>query len=267
MIMQQSLFLFVGGDDKIMNILIGMAAFIIGSVFYSFLNTVIYRLPEKKAVIGGGCVCSRCGHDLYIKDRIPVLSWCFLRGKCRYCNEKIPARYVFIEILGGVTAALMNRHFGIGLHAVTMFLFFAVMTVITFIDIDTMEIPPVLNVCIFLIGIASIWTVGGISMADRIIGMLVISVPLYILALFGGFGGGDVKLMFAAGFLLGWKITVAGFFIGIIIGGVYAGYLLIKKLKGMKAEVAFGPFLCIGLAIAVLAGDKIIDVYISFLGF
>ncbi len=250
-----------------MDILVGIASFITGAVIYSFLNTVIYRLPEKKAVIGKGCVCSTCGHDLHMKDRIPILSWCFLRGKCRYCNEKIPARNVFIELLGGVTAVLLNRQFGIGLHAATMFLFFAVMTVITFIDIDTMEIPPVLNVCIFLTGIASIWTVGGISIADRFIGMFAISAPLCVLALFGGFGGGDVKLMFAAGFLLGWKITVAGFFIGIMIGGVYAGYLLIKKLKGMKAQVAFGPFLCLGLAIAVFAGEKIIDLYISFLGF
>lgn len=250
-----------------MKILIEIAAFIIGAVFFSFLNTVIYRLPEKKALIGRGAICRRCGHDLYIKDRVPILSWLTLKGKCRYCNEKISLRYVLVELLGGVLAAVLVRYFGIGLYSLTMFIFLAFLTVITFIDIDTMEIPPVLNFGIFLIGIVSIWTVGGISIADRLIGMFAVSAPLFIIALFGGFGGGDVKLMFAAGFLLGWKAVIAAFFIGIIAGGIYAGYLLIKKLKGKKEEVAFGPFLCLGLSIAAFAGEELFNAYISFLGF
>lgn len=253
--------------ELLVKILIEIVIFAAGAAVYSFLNVVIYRLPEKKKIIKGNAICRKCGHDLTMRDMVPVLSWCFLKGKCRYCGEKIPARYTFVEVLGGATAVFLNLYFGFNLQALTVFLFYAVMTVITFIDIDTMEIPPVLNVCIFFIGVLSIWTVGGISIVDRIIGMLVISAPLYVLALFGGFGGGDVKLMFAAGFFLGWKATVAGFFIGIIIGAVYAVYLLIKKLKGMKAEVAFGPFLCLGMAIAVFVGEKIMNIYISYLGF
>lgn len=251
----------------IVKILIEILLFAAGTVVYSFLNLVIYRLPEKKHLIKGSAICSKCGHDLSVKDMMPVLSWCFLKGKCRYCGSKISPRYPFVELLGGVTAVFLSLYYGVNLQAFTVFLFFAVMTVITFIDIDTMEIPPVLNVCIFLIGVLSIWTIGGISIVDRIIGMFAVSVPLYVLALFGGFGGGDVKLMFAAGFFLGWKAVVAGFFVGIIIGAVYAVYLLIKKLKGMKAEIAFGPFLCLGMAIAAIAGERLFNLYISYLGF
>lgn len=251
----------------LIRIFIEIIIFAVGAGVYSFLNMVIYRLPEKKKIIKASAICCQCGHDLTVKDMIPVLSWCSLRGKCRYCGGKISARYTFVELLGGVTALFLSLYYGINMQAFTVFLFYAVMTVITFIDWDTMEIPPVLNVCIFLIGVLSIWTIGGISIVDRIAGMLVISVPLCVLALLGGFGGGDVKLMFAAGFLLGWKATVAGFFIGIIIGAVYAVYLLIKKLKGMKAEVAFGPFLCIGMAVAAVAGERLMDMYISYLGF
>ncbi len=251
----------------ILKILMECVVFILGTMVFSFLNVVIYRLPERKSVLKGSSICQKCGHDLSVKDMIPVLSWLLLKGKCRYCGGKISVRYALVELLGGVTAVFVSLYYGLNMQALTVFLFLSVMTVITFIDIDTMEIPPVLNFCIFLIGVLSIWTIGGISITDRIIGMLVISAPLYVLALFGGFGGGDVKLMFAAGFLLGWKATVAGFFIGIIIGAVYAGYLLIKKLKGMKAEVAFGPFLCLGMAVAVFVGEKLLDIYISFLGF
>lgn len=247
-------------------LLINIILFAVGALVYSFLNVVIYRLPEKKSIFKKDYICSKCGHDLPVKDRIPVFSWIFLRGKCRYCGTKIPMRYALVELFGGIITVFINWYYGLNLHALTVFLFFAVMTVITFIDMDTMEIPPVLNALILLIGIMSIWTIGGLSIVDRIIGMFVISVPVYVLALFGGFGGGDVKLMFAAGFLLGWKATVAAFFIGIIVGAVYSVFLLIKKLKGLKAEIAFGPFLCLGLAIAVFVGEQLMDAYISSLG-
>ena len=195
-----------------------------------------------------------------------AIMYSFLNVVINKLSKETKPRYLLVEFMGGMAAVVLNWYYGFNLRAFTIFLFFAVMTVITFIDMDTKEIPPVLNVCIFLIGVMSIWTVGGISMVDRVIGMLVISAPLCVLALLGGFGGGDVKLMFAAGFLLGWKSTVAGFFKGIIVGGVYGVYLLIKKLKGKKDEVAFGPFLCLGLAVSVFWGEEIMKAYISFLG-
>ncbi|MCM1467391.1 MAG: A24 family peptidase [Alistipes sp.] len=191
----------------------------------------------------------------------------FLNVVIEKLSKNTRPRYLLVEFLGGAAAVVLNRYYGFNLQALTVFLFLGVLTVITFIDMDTQEIPPVLNVCIFLIGVMSIWTVGGVSMTDRVIGMLAVSAPLCVFAWFGGFGGGDVKLMFAAGFLLGWKATVAAFFIGVIVGGAYGIYLLIKRLKGMKDEVAFGPFLCLGLAIAVFFGEEIMEAYISLLGF
>lgn len=198
---------------------------------------------------------------------VGAVLYSFLNVVIEKLSKGARPRYLLVEFMGGAAAVVLNRCYGFNLRALTVFLFLGVLTVVTFIDMDTQEIPPVLNVCIFLIGVMSIWTVGGVSIADRVIGMLAVSVPLLVFAYFGGFGGGDVKLMFASGFLLGWKAVVAAFFIGVIVGGAYGIYLLVKRLKGMKDEVAFGPFLCLGLAVAVFFGEEIMEAYISLLGF
>lgn len=243
--------------------------FMIGATVFSFLNVVIYRLPEKKTLVKGHSMCRSCGHDLSIKDMIPVFSWLLLGGKCRYCSSKITFRYTFVEILGGAIAVGLNMYYGYSLAALTVFLLFCLLTVISFIDNDTMIIPPELNFMILVLGVISIWTMGGVSILDRVIGLFCISLPLYIIICIvpNGFGGGDIKLMFAVGFFLGWKATVAAFFIGLVIGGGYGIYLLMRRKMGRKEHFAFGPFLCIGIAIAVFYGEAMINAYLSsFMG-
>jgi leader peptidase (prepilin peptidase)/N-methyltransferase len=160
-----------------------------------------------------------------------------------------------IELLGGALAVLTVLYYGIGFSTVTVFLVFCVLAVIAVIDIDTQYIPPELNVILAVLGVISIWTLPGVSVLERIIGAFCISVPLIIIVLFipGGFGGGDIKLMAAAGILLGWKGNVFAFFIAVLLGGIYGIYLLVTKKKGKKDHFAFGPFLSIGIAVSLYA--------------
>jgi leader peptidase (prepilin peptidase)/N-methyltransferase len=239
--------------------------FIIGMIVFSFLNVIIYRLPEKKKL--SKPICPKCQHELKIADTIPVISYITLKGKCRYCGERIAVRQTLIEIMGGLFAVILTGYFGMNLKALTLFLFFSILTVITFIDIDTMEIPPVLNAAILVLGIISIFTIGEVSLLERIIGMFCVSLPLFLIILVipDGFGGGDIKLMFAAGFFLGWKCTVVGFFIGLIMGGAYGVVCLIRRNLGKKDHFAFGPFLSVGLAAAVFCGNPLMNMYIDFL--
>ena len=106
-----------------------------------------------------------------------------------------------------------------------------------------------------------------VTIVSRLIGMICISLPLYLIVLFipEGFGGGDIKLMFAAGFLLGWKATVVGFFIGLILGGIYGVICLVRRSHGKNDHFAFGPFLSVGLAIALFCGNIIMNHYIDFI--
>lgn len=206
--------------------------FVAGAAIFSALNPVIYMLPEKRPY------------------------------------SKSVFRYIFIGLLGGTLAALLTYFFGYGLKSLTYFSFFCVLLIVTFVDQDTMEIPPVLNLIILALGVAAIWTVGGLTIVDRIIGMFCISLPLYLIILIvpDGFGGGDIKLMFAAGFFLGWKATVTAFFIGLILGGAYGIIALMKRKMGKEDHFAFGPFLCIGLMVAVFCGSRLVDAYGAYLG-
>ena len=110
--------------------------FAIGASIFSFLNVVIYRLPRHMGFTRGKSMCTSCKHELASKDLIPIISWLSLRGKCRYCGEKISFRYTFVELLGGVSAVLATYYIGINFWALGAFLLSGVVTVVIFILID-----------------------------------------------------------------------------------------------------------------------------------
>lgn len=231
---------------NVIDVITLILAFIIGMVLFSFANELIVKLPEKKKLFAG-------------KPE---------------CLAHFSPRCLFIQLLGGVFGVVLCLYFGANLEALTVLLFFGLLTIITFIDIDTMEIPFVLNVCILVLGVISIFTRGGFSLMDgdlslvsRLIGMVCISLPLFIIVLIipDGFGGGDIKLMFAAGFFMGWKATVIAFFIGLIIGGCQGIVLLVRRKAGKDDHFAFGPALAVGLAAAVFVGVPMMDKYIDLL--
>lgn len=243
-----------------------VCAFLFGSCIFSFLNVVIYRLPAKMNVVTGRSMCPACGHRLGALDLIPLLSWLFLRGKCRYCKERISVRYPLVELLGGLLAILCLYCYGANLRAAAAFLFLCVLTVAAFIDIDTMEIPFPLVVAAGITGIVSCFIFPEVSPLERAAGMVCVSVPLWLLTLLveGAFGGGDIKLMAACGIFLGWKFNLLALFLAVAGGGCYGIWLLAVKKKKKTDHFAFGPFLCTGAAAAMFAGDKILDWYLGF---
>ncbi len=242
-----------------------------------------------------------------------------------------PGRFAVCLFLGVVAPVSLVLRYGVDASTCLLLAFLLILTLISFIDLDTQEIPFSLNVAVFGLGLISVviapdlstkdrllgvlflliigvidwvmidlidvpekhWTLlmfGQAVMAflpgllinilakpadfvsDRIIGMICISSLLILLnaivwAMRGlyAFGFGDIKLMIAAGALLGWKATVSGFFMGAIVGGVISVILLIRKKKGGKEHIPFGPSLCIGLYLAILFGVQLIDWYIEIL--
>ncbi len=227
---------------NLMNVLIAVFSFCVGTVFFSYLNEVVVQLPEGKV-------------------SAKKLVWPFAK--------KQSTRGVVIALMGGVFAVVLTGQYDLSLAALTMFLLFGVLTVITFIDWDTQEIPPVLNIAILVLGVISIFTMGGPSILERVIGLFCISLPLYLIILVvpDGFGGGDIKMMFAAGFFLGWKATLFAFFVGVILGGIFGAYMLIVRKSGGKEHFAFGPFLAIGIAVAAYAniGTNVLNMYLETL--
>lgn len=240
--------------------------FITGSCIFSFLNVVIYRLPRKMDFVTGRSMCPSCGHRLGALDMIPVFGWALLKGKCRYCGAKISPRYAAVELLGGALAVLCLHAYGMSFRGPVAFLFLCILTVVSFIDIDTMEIPFSLVVAAAAAGVLSCPFFPEISLPERGIGVFCVSLPLFLLTVLvpGAFGGGDIKLTAACGIFLGWKLSLMALFFAVTGGGICGMWLLATKRKGKKDHFAFGPFLCAGMAIVLFAGEAVWNWYLGF---
>ncbi|WP_283245059.1 prepilin peptidase [Qiania dongpingensis] len=248
-------------------ILLGLLIFIAGACMFSFLNVIIYRVPRHMSFIKGFSMCPSCGHRLRAGDLVPVLSYLLLKGKCRYCKKSIGMRDTVIELLGGGAALLCAANYKEWPAALTVFLFFSVLTVTALIDADTMEIPDGCWIALAALAAVSVFTMDGVSIPSRIIGMICVSVPMLLVTLIvrEAFGGGDIKLTAAAGLFLGWKLMLVSGAMAVFLGGGYGIFLLASGKKKRKDHFAFGPFLCVGMAAGILYGQPLIDWYLSFL--
>ena len=247
--------------------------FAVGACIFSFLNVVIYRLPAGESIVKGRSHCPSCGKNLTAKELIPCISYLIQRRKCIGCKSKISSRYFWVESLGGLLFVQCGAVYGYGASALLSarglltFLYLCILTIIAFIDWDTQLIYDRFHFMIGLLGIIAIWLRPEIHMMDRVIGAIIISLPMFILALIieGAFGGGDIKLMAVSGFLLGWKGILCGMFIGILTGGIYCCVMILLHKLDRKGKFAFGPFLAIGLTIASFYGENIINAYLLLL--
>ncbi|MEG1426556.1 MAG: prepilin peptidase [Oscillospiraceae bacterium] len=251
-----------------------LLVFFFGASIFSFVNVVVYRLPRKLNYVSGRSMCPQCGKALKPQQNIPIFSFLFLRGKCAFCKAPIPLRYLLFELLGGALSIgtflyycnFSSFEYRSLLAYLLVFALCSVLTAVFFIDKDTMEIPNGLSISIAILGILSIFLFPEVSLLDRGIGVLCVSVPFFLLtlAIDGAFGGGDMKLMAAAGLFLGWKLTLVALFISLITGGGYGAYLLLTKKKGRKDHFAFGPFLCTGIMLSWFFGTSILNWYLGF---
>ena len=245
--------------------------FCFGACVFSFLNVVAYRVPKGMFFVKGRSICPSCGHVLKGRDLVPVLSYLFLRGKCRYCGDKIGGRDTLTEIFGGAAAVFCAVHYGYDggsyVKAILIFCFTGILMVVTLMDIDTMEIADGCSIAIVVLAVAGMVLMRDITIVQRLIGMVCVSVPMLLLAVAipGAFGGGDIKLMAAAGLFLGWRTILISMVFGILFGGGYGIYLLTSKKKGRKDQFAFGPFLCAGMIAGLLWGNQVIAWYFGLL--
>lgn len=242
--------------------------FIVGICVASFVNVVVYRVPIGISVAKGRSFCPKCNHSLHALDLIPIVGYLLLGRKCRYCKEPISIRYPLVELIGGLLSVLCLYRYGFDMMTIYSFLVIIILLCITLIDIDTMTIPNglLLWLCV-IIGMLCI-AYPDLSLMDRMIGFFVVSAPMFALDLIipDCFGGGDIKLMAVSGILLGWVNTLLAMFIGVILGGLVAIYLLLSKKVARQMHIAFGPYLAIGIACSLLYGQSILDAYFSLFG-
>lgn len=242
--------------------------FITGVCIGSFLNVLVYRIPAGISFAKGRSFCPSCNHQLKAADLVPILSYAVLKGRCRYCKSRISIRYPLIELLGGVIAILCTVALGFSWQAAAAFVVLCILLVIALIDIDTMEIPDGLNIAMLVMAPVWIWLSQDINIMRSVIGFCAVSVPMIVMNLIvqDSFGGGDIKLCAAAGLMLGWQNMLVAIMIALLTGGGYGIWLLASGSKGRKEHFAFGPFLVLGIAVALLYGSKLISWYLGLFG-
>lgn len=254
-------------------IVYSVIVFIFGITIGSFLNVLIYRLPKGEDVVKVDSHCMSCNHKLSPLDLIPIFSWLFLGGKCRYCKSKISPQYPIIEFINGsmyVLIFLFICNGKLGLALLGYCAVFSALLVTAVIDWRTMEIPDSMWITV-LVGAIAVYIDEIIKngfdwhcLVERVIGFFAASGVLFILALItkGGMGGGDIKLMAACGFLLGWKVVLLALVMGGVIGTLYLIILAVKNKGKVPRAVPFGPHLALAVVICMFVGEQIMRWYL-----
>lgn len=242
--------------------------FIVGSCIGSFVNVCIYRLPRSHSIVFPGSACPQCGSRIRFYDNIPILSFLWLRGKCRACGTAISSRYALIEGMTGLFAVVTYLRFGLSAETLIYFCFIATLLVVIYIDIDHQIIPNRITFPGIPICLAATFFLPGISFASALAGMLAGGGSLFTVAWVykqitkrEGMGFGDIKLLAMIGALIGWKGVLFTIYLASVLGTVVGLLVILLNKKNFKVRIPFGPFLSIGAISFLFFGDDVIAWY------
>lgn len=269
--------------------------FMFGAAIGSFLNVVIHRVPNEMSVVMPSSACPHCKNAIKPYDNIPVISWLILGGKCRNCKEPIAWRYPAVELLTALVFLLTYWQIGLTAFLPIALIFVSAMIALIFIDAEHMILPNVITYPLLVFALLvrifypMIFDAGDLpdmtsgpgfffgypawlmSLIGAVIGALVGGGSLWLVGelwkrLRGveAMGLGDVKMMFAVGALLGWRLTILTIFIGAFAGAVIGSVLVMRqKDKDFQTQIPFGIFLGIGSIIALLFGESMLTWYMD----
>lgn len=247
--------------------------FIFGLAIGSFLNVLIYRLYYRKSLFGFS-YCPNCNHRIPWYDNIPLISFIFLRGRCRYCHQRISWQYPIVEL---ITAFLFLFAFLKVKSQIPVinykFLILVLrdwLIIFAFIFIFVYDIKYLLAEHIVILPIGVIVFLLNLLLKVSLLKLLLaIGVSLaffgvqYLLTKGKGIGLGDLSIGFLMGASLSWPNILAGLGLAYIIGAIVALFLVLIKKKKWKSKIALGPFLAIGTIISLFYGGEIINFYLS----
>jgi leader peptidase (prepilin peptidase)/N-methyltransferase len=252
---------------------------IFGLVIGSFLNVVIYRLPNEISLIKPNSHCPNCKNEIRWYDNVPLLSYLILGGKCRYCKTKISPRYFFVELFCGLMFVAIYLLTGLNPITFINIGFFCCLLSIFFIDLEHQIIADSLNITILILGIISVIIdlfneFTSITILERFIGMFACGGAFFLISIIGkkvlkrdAMGDGDTKFVAACGFLVGWKLCLLGIFFGANIACLIELPLIYMKKKERETEIPFGPYLGLGIFIATLFGSQLLNWYFNLISF
>lgn len=240
--------------------------FLYGLLIGSFLNVCIYRIPRNENIVTTRSHCMHCGTQIKWYDLVPFFSFIILGGKCRKCKTRLSLQYPLVELFNALLYCSIFLVNGFNFVSVIYCLVTSALLVLSIIDFRTYEIPFGINVFIGILGLIRMgldWT----DWVNYVLGFCTVSLfllLLYFLTKGRGIGGGDIKLMAAAGLVLGWKLILLAFILGCLLGSV----LHVIRMRVSKADrvLAFGPYLAMGIFVSMLYGEIFINWYLHICG-
>jgi leader peptidase (prepilin peptidase) / N-methyltransferase len=242
-----------------------MLALALGATIGSFLNVVIARLPRGESLVRPRSRCPACGAPVAWFDNIPLVSFVWLRARCRRCRAPISWRYPIVEALTAGLFGLAAWRVGSGLELLTAWFLLASLVAITAIDLEHQIIPDAITVPGIGLGFLASFLNPAPTWGASLLG-IALGGGLFLVVILGsrgGMGGGDMKLGAMLGAFLGYKLALLAIFSGVMLGGLAAGVLMAAGVRRRKDPIPFGPFLAVGSALALFAGEEILAWYVS----
>ena len=250
--------------------------FVIGSSIGSFLNVIRFRYPKAISIVKPRSFCPSCENQIPFYLNVPILSWVFLRGKCFYCESKIPFSYPFVECLTGSLFVLNSFFSGsiayeYNLNLIGLNIFTVILLIASLIDFDNMIIPnelvlvgSILGIIINLVAlkyfsIESIFYILYKFILISFLGAVLLEFLNFLISLIikkEAFGFGDIKYLFMIGCWLGLKGMICTFLMSMYIGGIVTIILILFKKVQSSGKIPFGPYLSISAYITVLFGSE-----------
>lgn len=243
-----------------------------GTLWGSFANVVILRLPQNQSIVLPRSHCPQCKKMIAWYDNIPVFSWFFLRGKCRHCQCRFSFRYPFVEMLMGVLFAALFIKLGWTWTLLELMIFTFAGVVCSFIDLDHFILPDVFTLSGIVIGLVGALLNPEREFLNAFLGALMgggflwlVAYGYYLLRGEEGMGGGDIKLLAWIGAVFGWQTIPFVILVSSILGTIVGITLMIKSAKGLKTVIPFGPYLFASAILSVFISPDLGLAYFRYL--
>ena len=239
---------------------------ILGLCMGSALNCLAWRIANKKSWTKGKSICPACRHELHTRDLIPLLSYIFSKGKCRYCGEKISPRYPLTELGLAVIFVAVFLRYGFTLYTLDIMVLASCLFTLSHIDLDTMTIPDrfliIPAVCQLVYayyygGFASVWYAlwHGLTLGGAV---LLISLFMDKVLKKESMGGGDIKLLFVLGLFLDLPECLL-----LLVFSCVLGLVMALLLRRSEKAFPFGPALSAGMLLTLMVGAPIVNWYLG----
>lgn len=248
-----------------MDILALFGSILLGLIIGSFLSMLIPRLhDEKPGIVKGRSQCPHCGHILGFMDLIPLFSYVFLRGRCRYCDRSIAFWYPFTELSTALLFGALYAYTNDPSYFLWLAPLFTVLIFIFIYDLRYKEIHDAVMLPGIVWAVLASWNKGDLRMSliGAAIGLSFFGLQ-YLLSRGRWIGAGDLRIGVFIGLLLGWKGTLVALFFSYVLGSIFGIGLLISKRANANTAVPLGPFLVLGTLLTFFWGDQILQFYLS----